>query len=62
MKKYLIAGVLALVSNMFMTSCHETMEDYGSLEEAKKAKFAENFEKFYGVADIKKFLQAKKAV
>lgn len=48
MKKYLIAGVLALVSNMFMTSCHETMEDYGSLEEAKKAKFAENFEKFYG--------------
>ena len=48
MKKYLIAGVLALVSNIFMTSCHETMEDYGSLEEAKKAKFAENFEKFYG--------------
>ncbi len=48
MKKFLIGGLLALVSNMFMTSCHETMEDYGSLEEAKKAKFAENFEKFYG--------------
>ena len=48
MKKYLIAGALALVCNGLFTSCSEDMGDYSSLEEAKKAQFAENFEKFYG--------------
>lgn len=48
MKKYLIAGALALVCNGLLTSCSEDMGNYSSLEEAKKAQFAENFEKFYG--------------
>ena len=48
MKKYLIAGALALVCNGVLTSCSEDMGDYSSLEEAKKAQFAQNFEKFYG--------------
>jgi hypothetical protein len=48
MRKYLIVGILALVGNIFMTSCHEDMENYSSLEEAKKVQFAQNFEKFYG--------------
>lgn len=48
MKKYLIAGALALICNGFMTSCSEDLGDYSSLEEAKKAQFAQNFEKFYG--------------
>ena len=48
MKKYLIAGALALVCNGLFTSCSEDMGDYSSLEEAKKAQFAQNFEKFYG--------------
>lgn len=51
MKKYLIAGVLALVCNGILTSCGEDFENYGSLEEAKKAQFAQNFEKFYGTPD-----------
>ena len=48
MKKYLIAGALALVCNGLFTSCSEDLGDYSSLEEAKKAQFAQNFEKFYG--------------
>ncbi len=48
MKKYLIAGALALVCNGLLTSCSEDMGNYSSLEEAKKAQFAQNFEKFYG--------------
>lgn len=48
MKKYLIAGVLALICNGMLTSCRENMEQYDSIEEAKKAQFAQNFEKFYG--------------
>ena len=48
MKKYLIAGALALVCNGLFTSCSEDMGYYSSLEEAKKAQFAQNFEKFYG--------------
>lgn len=48
MRKYLIVGILALVGNIFMTSCHEDMENYSSLEEAQKVQFAQNFEKFYG--------------
>ena len=48
MKKYLIAGALALVCNGLLTSCSEDLGDYSSLEEAKKAQFAQNFEKFYG--------------
>ena len=48
MKKYLMAGALALICNIFLTSCGEDVENYGSLEEAKKAQFAQNFEKFYG--------------
>jgi len=51
MKKYLIAGALALICNGLLTSCGEDFENYGSLEEAKKAQFAENFEKFYGTPD-----------
>ncbi len=51
MKKYLIAGALALVCNGLLTSCGEDMGDYSSLEEAKKAQFAQNFEKFYGTPD-----------
>ena len=51
MKKYLIAGALALVCNGLFTSCSEDMGDYSSLEEAKKAQFAQNFEKFYGTPD-----------
>ena len=47
-KKYLIAGAMALICNGFMTSCSEDLGDYSSLEEAKKAQFAQNFEKFYG--------------
>ena len=47
-KKYLIAGVLALICNGILTSCKEDMGNYSSPEEAKKAQFAENFEKFYG--------------
>ena len=48
MKKYLIAGTLALVCSGLLTSCSEDMGNYSSLEEAKKAQFAQNFEKFYG--------------
>ena len=48
MKKYLITGALALVGMVFNTSCQNDMENYSSPEEAKKAIFAENFEKFYG--------------
>lgn len=48
MKKYLIAGALALVCNGLFTSCSEDMGNYSSPEEAKKAQFAQNFEKFYG--------------
>lgn len=51
MKKYLIAGALALVCNGLLTSCSEDLGDYSSLEEAKKAQFAQNFEKFYGTPD-----------
>ena len=51
MKKYLIAGALALVCNGLFTSCSEDMGDYSSPEEAKKAQFAQNFEKFYGTPD-----------
>ena len=51
MKKYLIAGALALICNGLLTSCSEDMGNYSSLEEAKKAQFAENFEKFYGTPD-----------
>ena len=39
---------MALICNGFMTSCSEDLGDYSSLEEAKKAQFAQNFEKFYG--------------
>ena len=39
---------MALVCNGLLTSCSEDMGDYSSLEEAKKAQFAQNFEKFYG--------------
>ena len=48
MKKYLIAGTLALICNVFMSSCGEDLGNYNSLEEEKKAQFAQNFEKFYG--------------
>ena len=48
MKKYLMAGALALFCNIFLTGCGEDLDNYGSLEEAKKAQFAQNFEKFYG--------------
>ena len=48
MKKYLIAGALALICNVMFTSCREDWAQYDSIEEAKKAQFAENFEKFYG--------------
>ena len=51
MKKYLIAGALALVCNGLFTSCSEDMGNYSSPEEAKKAQFAQNFEKFYGTPD-----------
>lgn len=51
MKKYLIAGALALVCNGLLTSCSEDLDNYSSLEEAKKAQFAQNFEKFYGTPD-----------
>ena len=51
MKKYLIAGALALICNGMMTSCSEDMDNYASLEEAKKAQFAQNFEKFFGKPD-----------
>ena len=47
-KKYLIAGALALISNSMLTSCSEDLTKYGSLEEEKKVQFAQNFEKFYG--------------
>ncbi len=50
-KKYLIAGALALICNCVLTGCGEDLENYGSLEEAKKAQFAENFEKFFGKPD-----------
>lgn len=50
-KKYLIAGALALICNCVLTSCREDLENYGTLEEAKKAQFAENFEKFFGKPD-----------
>ena len=39
---------MALICNGFMTSCSEDLGGYSSLEEAKKAQFAQNFEKFYG--------------
>ena len=48
MKKYLIAGALALICNGLLTSCSEDLGNYSSPEEAKKAQFAQNFEKFYG--------------
>ena len=47
-KKYLIAGALALICNCVLTSCSEDLGNYSSPEEAKKAQFAQNFEKFYG--------------
>ena len=47
-KKYLIAGALALICNGVLTSCSEDLGNYSTPEEAKKAQFAENFEKFYG--------------
>ena len=47
-KKYLIAGALALICNGVLTSCSEDLSKYSSLEEEKKVQFAENFEKFYG--------------
>lgn len=37
-----------MVGMVFNTSCQNDMENYSSPEEAKKAIFAENFEKFYG--------------
>ena len=43
-----MAGALALFCNIFLTGCGEDLDNYGSLEEAKKAQFAQNFEKFYG--------------
>lgn len=51
MKKYLIAGALALVCNGFLASCSDDMGNYSSPEEAKKAQFAQNFERFYGTPD-----------
>lgn len=51
MKKYLIAGALALICNGLLTSCSEDLGNYSSPEEAKKAQFAQNFEKFYGTPD-----------
>ena len=51
MKKYLIAGALALICNCLLTSCSEDLGNYSSPEEAKKAQFAQNFEKFYGTPD-----------
>ena len=48
MKKYLIAGALALICNVMFTGCREDFAQYDSIEEAKKAQFAENFERFYG--------------
>ena len=51
MKKYLIAGALALICNGLLTSCSEDLDNYSSIEEAKKAQFAQNFEKFYGTPD-----------
>ncbi len=48
MKKYLIAGALALICNVSFTGCREDWVQYDSVEDAKKAQFAENFEKFYG--------------
>ena len=48
MKKYLIAGALALICNVLFTGCREDWVQYDSVEDAKKAQFAENFEKFYG--------------
>jgi len=51
MKKYLIAGALALICNCLLTSCSEDLDNYSSIEEAKKAQFAQNFEKFYGTPD-----------
>ena len=48
MKKYLIAGALAVICNVFFTSCREDWAQYDSVEDAKKTQFAENFEKFYG--------------
>ena len=47
-KKYLIAGALALICNCVLTSCSEDLGNYSSPEEAKKAQFAQNFENFYG--------------
>ena len=47
-KKYLIAGAMALICNGFMSSCSEDIGKYSSLEEEKKVQFAQNFEKFYG--------------
>lgn len=48
-KKYLIAGALAFVCNVFLTSCGEDMDgNFDSIEEAKKVQFAQNFERFYG--------------
>lgn len=51
MKKYLIAGALALICNGLLTGCSEDLDNYSSIEEAKKAQFAQNFEKFYGTPD-----------
>ena len=51
MKKYLIAGALALICKCLLTSCSEDLGNYSSIEEAKKAQFAQNFEKFYGTPD-----------
>lgn len=49
MRKYLIAGVLTLICHVFLSSCSEDMGgNFDSIEEAKKAQFAQNFEKFYG--------------
>ena len=52
MKKYLIAGALTIFCNIFLNSCSEDMGgNFDSIEEAKKAQFAQNFEKFYGKID-----------
>lgn len=47
MKKYLIAGALALICNGLMTSCHEDIDAYTNIEQIKKEQFANNFNDFY---------------
>ena len=51
MKKYLIIGVLALVTGGFLTSCHDTEGAYSSIVEQKLQAYEQVFKEEFGEID-----------